>query len=70
MTLEELEALLAKLNACVFGCGDVEYVLLNNMRRATQEYIDAIHHATDGKFKQRVAYSEEKLKNATKGDKT
>lgn len=67
MTLEELEALLWKLNACVFGCGDVEYVLLNNMRCATQEYIDAIHHA-NGDFTPRVAYSEEKLRNATKGD--
>lgn len=68
MTIFELMELMERLDACILGCGDVEYVLINNLRCATQDYIDAIHDVT-GEFKPRVAYDEHKLQDATKGDK-
>lgn len=45
MRLHELEALYEQLSKEHMHCGDLEYGLITNMRRAVSEYIDAINLA-------------------------
>lgn len=58
--LERAEQLLAEFDEYMVGCGDVEYVLLNQIRFALYDYAEAMRKIGPGS--PRKGYQEKELK--------
>lgn len=60
MERERLEEILREFTEAINGCGDVEYVLINQVRYAIADYIAAIDRC--GKGETRKGYQHKELR--------